>query len=335
MNLAPAEFLKTIRKGKRFNLLLLAGEEEFLIRQALDEYMKIAVTPECRDFDFSEFNGRETDAKSLWAALTTMPLMVPQRIVLLDAPSQLEADGKEALRKYLERPSASTSLILVQQLQGKERLSFEPPSKMDMVLFPKVPERERAAWAIDYAKRHDKKLLTDAAEYLIEISGSGLAELASKLDHAFLFLSDETDIDVKTLMKISGITSEHTVFNVIDAIFEQKPAEALKMTRSLLEGGEPLLRLLSVQRGTFFKVWQVLWANEKDKTGKLLNDLFPRGRQDWYAIKLTKASQRFTEARLKAAMAEFLEIEIREKSSTSDTTPRYYELIWRLAGATA
>jgi DNA polymerase III subunit delta len=330
----PADFIKAIRKGKRYQQLLIAGEEEFLIREAVNEYLLVAVEPECRDFDYSEFRGRETDGRSLWSALTTLPLIAKQRVVLLDSPNQLEADSKEALKKYLNNPSPTTSLILVQAMQGRERLAFEPSSSMEVVIVPKLTEDNRRTWATDYSKRHGKRLLPEAAVYLMEISGSGLAEIAAKLDHAFLFLGDQEDIDVQTLMKCSGITSEYTVFGINDAIFDQKPTEALKMARSLIEGGEPLLRLLAVQRGTILKLWQVLVA-EKDKTGKLMEQIFPRGGQDWYKNKLIRASRHFDSAIMRSAMVDLMEIEIGEKSSSSDTTSRYYEWLWRLASSSA
>jgi DNA polymerase-3 subunit delta len=332
MQLSPTEFLKAIRKGQRYNLLMLCGEDEYLLRETLNEYLALSLDASSRDFDYSEFRGSETEGKSLLSALTTFPLMSSMRTVLLDSPNQMEDDAQAALAKYLKQPSKSTALVLVQMMSAREKIPAEFAAAMTIVIFAKKKEHERITWAAEYAKSRGKLLHPDAAEYLIRISGGSLSEIATKLDHAILFIGEDSEINIQILMRISGITSEYNVFQLEDAIINKNQREVLRVARSLIEGGEPLLRTLAFQRGVLMRLWKVMSALKKDNSGTIIKELFPAG-QDWKVSKVKEAARKFSDTALRSALVEMLEVEIHAKSSGSESVTRYYEWLWRLAAA--
>ncbi|MCX6601931.1 MAG: hypothetical protein NT025_10295 [bacterium] len=58
-SLSPAKFLEAVRKGRRFAMVLLRGEEEYLLREALQEFVSKTVPPESADFNYSELRAGE------------------------------------------------------------------------------------------------------------------------------------------------------------------------------------------------------------------------------------------------------------------------------------
>jgi DNA polymerase III subunit delta len=369
--ISEVKFLEAVRKGKRFEVLLLRSQsdEEPLLRFALKSYLKSIITPGMMDFDYSEFRGSEIKADFLWNALTTMPLMSNRRVVLLeltgslrtkaDEPTELEGDsiaeqdkatGKkknadnsdrakmlEVLKRFIEKPVPTTELIATHVYEDSRDSSI--PNWLEAVTHVKFDElkisEQRLMWAKNYVKRYDKTISDEALQYLIDSSSHGVGDLASKLDNAALYVGEARAINVQILMKVSGVTSEYTVYNLEDAILAQKPQEAHKIARSLLEGGEELLRLLSGHRREILRLWQVKRALRKDEAWQRGEEA-QRFYQGLYGKKIFKinefkrAARAISEERFQEAIVGLLDVEIRAKTSSERPT-RYYEWLWMIS----
>jgi DNA polymerase-3 subunit delta len=335
-SLSPAKFLEAVRKGKRFETVLLRGEEEYLLREALQEFVSKTVPPESADFNYSELRASEVSGEALWNALTTMPFTGERRLIVLDLNGELRKDVAEALTAYVQRPSPTTTLVMVSSEGGKMDWGEQRPESLVEVEFKPLSESDRMAWAETFVKLGGKKLHPDAARYLVETSSKGLSDLAAKLSHAILFVGDEPEISVHTLMKVSGVSSEFTVFNLEDAILGRNAIEAQRIAKSLLEGGEALLRLLAFHRGTLMRVWQTNRAvhkpaawQESGEADKFWKELF--GRQAFKVNSFKVAAQRTNEVQLRNAIQHLLELEVEAKTGTHEVH-QYFEWLWRVCG---
>jgi DNA polymerase III delta subunit len=333
--MTPAEFKQALRKGKKYSILLLRGSEEFLLREVLQEYLAQTVTEAAADFDFSELRGQDVDGKTLWNALTTLPLLAEQRVVVLDATSDLKTDAAESLALYSKHPAPTTALVIVQVTEGRDDRLSGLPSSVSVVEFAGLKPHERSAWAVAYAKKQGKTLGDEAVQYLIETSSSTLFDIAAKLDHAILYAGNDVEISVHILMKVSGISSEYTVFHLEDAILKQQPMEAHRIARSLLEGGEALLRLIATHRGFLLRLWQICSVLEKSKKGTKVadvNKLYESvlKKQMFKLNSFKYASEQLGLVRIQGAVQGLLELEVLAKSGSQEPY-RYYEWLWKLA----
>jgi DNA polymerase-3 subunit delta len=335
--MSPAKFLEAVRKGKRFEMLLLCGEEEFLLREALREYVSRIVSPESADFNYCEYRAGEVSAESLWNSLITLPFAGDLRLIVLDLDVEPPKDVVKGLLSYSRRPSATTSLVMT-FVGDRRRLDWgdEEPVSLVEVEFKPLHERERMAWSEAYAKRSGKRLHADAASYLIETTSRSLSDLAAKLNHAILFVGEDPDVSVQVLMKVSGVSSEYTVFQLQDAILAQKAVEAHRIARSLLEGGEALLRLLAFHRGMLMRLWQTSRGLRKMKSlrSQVEIDEFWKallGGQLFKKNNFMNAAERLGEARLRRAVQGLLELEV-EAKTTSHEPHSYFEWLWRVCG---
>jgi DNA polymerase III subunit delta len=332
--LPSAAFLTAIRKGKRYPVLLLHGSEEYLLRQAVREYTALALDPAAADFDFSEFRSQEVSGETLFNALTTLPFMASHRLVVLELSGEPNKEIAEVLKRYSALPAPTTLLLLVSSESGRAARGGELPSSVVEVEFRELKESERARWAADYVKRENVELKPDALRYLIESSSSSLSDIAAKLDHALLYLGEEKELTAQVLMKVSGVSSEYTVFNLEDAILSGQTVLAHQIARSLLDGGEVLLRLLAFQRGIILKLWQVSaviqkpgsWFKSQEATDfweKVLK------RQNFKKDIYLNAAKRIGAERLREAVTGILDVEVALKSRSDDPFP-YYEWIWKI-----
>ena len=334
-SLTPVKFLEAARKGKRFEIVLLRGEEDYLLREALTEYIARTISPDSADFNYNEFRTGEVNGETLWNALITLPFLGDLRLVVLDLSGEVRKDVVKVLMDYSLRPSPTTSLVLTALADGG-RLDWgdqQPESLVD-VEFKPLKEFERAAWAEEYIKSTGKSLHREAVLYLVQTSSKSISDLVAKLNHAVLFVGDEKEITVQTLMKVSGVSSEFTVFQLEDAILGQKNVEAHRIANSLLTGGEALLRLLAFHRGTLMKLWQVSRANRKplswqtsNEGGQFYKNLF--GRQTFKIDEFKKSAQRIGEAKIRNAIRGLLELEVVAKTSSQEPY-LYFEWLWRV-----
>lgn len=334
-SMSPAKFLEAVRKGKHFEIVLLRGEEEYLLREALHAYVSKAVSPESADFNYCEFRSSEVSGETLTNALITLPFVGGIRLIVLDLEGGPPKDILKRLIAYSRRPSATTSLVMT--YVGERRdwdWEDEKPASLVEVEFKPLSESDRMAWAEAYVTRGGKRLHPDAATYLVQTTSKSLSDLAAKLSHAILFVGDEPEISVHALMQVSGVSSEYTVFQLEDAILEQKAIEAHRIAKSLVEGGEALLRLLSFHRRQMFRLWQTARVIHKSgqSTAEIADSL--RGvldRQFFKANSFKAVAQRTEEAQLRRAVLGLLEVEVEAKTGTHDLH-QYFEWLWRVCG---
>jgi DNA polymerase III delta subunit len=326
-----AALLKAARAGTAPLVVCFVGSEEFLLRQAVADYLAVIAPPEVRDFDFTQLRGESVDGNTLYNALTTLPFMAAKRVVVIDDVLKLSDSAGERLAKYLASPSPSTHLAMVQVTEPRVRVPAFPGGKVVVLQFDELRDAARVAWAIEYSKHHGKTLTRDAAQYLIESSAVDLVDLAAKLDMASLYAGSDSEISVATLQRVAGVTSEFTVFNLEDAILKGGAGEAYRIAKSLLDGGIPLLGLLGYQRRTLIKLWQLAYAethlkgSEQEAARKQV-----MGRQDWKLQEFTRRARALGEAGLRRAVAGLLEVEIlaKNRSGESGAWAGYFEWLY-------
>lgn len=308
---------------KRFSSVLLTGTEEYLLRETLEEYCKTLIGPEARDFDFGEYRGDEISGGDLWNVLMTMPLCGDIRVVVLEDPSSLEKEAAGILERYLAQPAPSTVLILVHVTQdARARIPNEWQEVEVTVGFPILRESERLNWAMRYVESREKQLDPEAAQYLVETTGTFLAELAARLDHAILYVGQEDGITTQDLLSVGGIRTQYTLFNLEDAVLKGDERQAVGIARSLLEGGTHILQLLSFFRKWIIKIWKVSYIKGRTKDDPEVKKILIN--QSFKILNYKTLANRVGKADLRKAVLDLLDIEVREKSTTVTTKHRFY-----------
>ncbi|MBU0508036.1 DNA polymerase III subunit delta [bacterium] len=340
-SLTLQEFARAIRRRERFEVLFLKGEEEFLLRRALREYIAAVMPPDAAAFDFNELRATDVSKEVLWNALTTLPLLSERRLVVLDLSRSVEEGISETIARYVARPSPSTSFVMVWVTANKgETKSARIGGETIEVEFGELKAPQRITWARKYLAEQGKRIDEEAGRYLIEISSSSTGDIAAKLNHASLFLGEGEEVTVPVLMQVAGVTSEYTVFNLEDAILSRRVEEAQRIARSLLDGGEPLLRLVALHRTTMIQLWRIARVIRKSRTWQDGDE----GKKTWQDIRNSFGRKAFKidgyigaarsigEAGISEAVSGLLDLEIRAKSSP-DASGRYFEWLWKLCSA--
>jgi len=270
--LTPAQFESAINAGQSFPCVLLIGEEDYLRQKAEQAYLDMLLPSEYRDLDFAQLSGKKLKGKDLRDALARLPIIGPHCVLYLDEPSELEKELTNILKSYLKNPNPLQKVLLVEadksskpdsssRAKLQRRLKEEPLKGLLPLLtyvnYPFLESEARVNWVINYVQQKGKSISDKAALLLVEISADLLYELASKLDNAILYVGDEEVIDVSAIERISGITSEFSVFDLEKAFHAQSLKECLCLSKRLLDGGETVLRLVNHFHQSLTLVWQL------------------------------------------------------------------------------
>ena len=332
--------MPTTRKtpaDKWHHIIVLSGAEEYLIHRELERLVGANLNADARAFDFNEFRASETDAGTLWNALITLPLLAQKRIVILHIQGEPKEELLQTIKRYAARPSATTLFIIVQNFEDRGKpLSLE--GDVQTRNFPVLKAPGRVQWAQEYVRGKGKELPAEAAEYVVSVSSSRLADIAEKLEHAILFVGEQSLITLQAVMQVAGVTSEFASWDIEDAILERHPAKALERARSMEEGGEDLLRLLGYQRGALVRLWAIgalarrVGVHKPDRAGKELLIGASResmGKKAFKAGELFEAYCALGEENIRQAVVDLLDLEVRIKTGRANWRG-YYDWIWKL-----
>src|SRR5881296_3227980 len=172
--------LRSLKQGAPDPVYYLHGDEDVLKDEAVQALLERAVDPAggTRDFNVDQRSAVELDPESLHALVNTPPMLAPMRAVVIRGLEQLRKTAKvrQELLRYLEAPSPSTLLVLVQA-------AGEPPDpelarRATVVTIDPLPPARVERWMTHRAKQ----LAPDGGELLLACVGSDLAVLGRELE---------------------------------------------------------------------------------------------------------------------------------------------------------
>lgn len=239
-------------------LVLLVGEAVALRDVALAEIRARALADAPPEFneDRFDFAARGTDPAAVIAAARTLPVMAPQRLVVVRGLAERRARPflEETLLRYLEELVPTTCLVLVAERVDRrlrwvkavsragELRDLAPPTRpADVVAW--IEERLRA----DSGKRPERGV----ARALYDAVGPDLDRLVGELAKLWLYAGEREVIRVDDVAAVTSDLRPRALYELSDAIGQRRIALALEVLQRLLDQGEAPLRVLAALANHF------------------------------------------------------------------------------------
>src|SRR5262245_45345268 len=105
-------FLDKAGKSKPQPVYVLAGDEAFLKRQALDALQALLLGDADPAFACTTYPGPTADWSTVRADLDTVPFLGPRRVVVIEQADPFITRHRPTLEKYVAQPSRSGVLVL-------------------------------------------------------------------------------------------------------------------------------------------------------------------------------------------------------------------------------
>ncbi len=312
MKLNYSRILQDIEK-KPSPVYLFSGKENFLKEEFLKQVLS-TIPPELAGFNCDIFYGGENSGGEIIAQAIAFPFGASRRMVVVKSAELLKEKDMEDILSYLENPSGNTVLILLADIKNSKTGFFSRVSKKGREIdFRSMYRNEIIPWLRNRAKASGKELSPRAAYELKERSGGNLRTLANELEKLYALTGERKKIEVEDVDISAGKSRIRTGFEFVDAIGKKKKSDALNILFSLMQQGEPALKIIGLLAWQFRRIWKVKICMEN---GMQLQDISKAANMPLFVVKeLTGQAKRFSQDKLKDSFSALLETDIKIKST--------------------
>ena len=307
------DFLNLLRQNRLTGAWLMEGEEDRLRDECLRDIRAALLAPGMEELDSAALVSPDTD--TLIAACETLPFLSPMRLVVVrdQAGFSGKTEAEEALCDYVAH--VPPSCLLLYPFHGAADRRKKLPKALEklghIVRFSRMDERELQQWIVARFAEAEKTCDPAAARELVFIAGTDSTILANEIDK-IISLSEGPTVSVSLVREAATPTAEYNVFRMLDASFEGRKADAMRMLRDARVNGEDDLHLLSL----FLRQYRLLQHIKIMQTEKVPQSSFAQllSIQGFQADKLVRQAARVSNRQVKQSLALCLDTEYRIKA---------------------
>lgn len=237
--ITPEEFYSLTKSQSLNPVVLITGEEPFLIRQCLQQIEAQYVNQDMRDFNFTTYFCGEAEMDQVRDNVETLPTFAPLRIVFLKEAHELADKEWEALEPVLQNPVSSTLFVITALRIDKRKKYFKYLNEAaTCVEFKKLYDNQIPSW-IQYICNLESLQISEAANHLMHrLVGSHLLEIESEILKLKDYISPKTRIEVEDVSQVVSKAREESVFQWTEAVASKDRIKAFELLASLLDQGQ-------------------------------------------------------------------------------------------------
>ncbi len=183
-------------------------------------------------------NNSVEDIRDLREGTVYMPERCSCKVYIIDEVHMLSPSAWGALLKVMEEPPAYVKFILATTEIHKVPATII--SRCQRYDFRRIRTDDIAKRLMFIAQKEQLTLHEDAALLIAKISDGGMRDAISLLDQCAA-VSDE--ITANVVSESAGVAGRGALFDILEAVASQQPAEALKVTGDLYSRSKDMSRL--------------------------------------------------------------------------------------------
>ncbi len=247
---------QSLKRGEFAPLYSLFGEENFLADRAKEEIIEAIVPEGMRDFNLNVFDAADCDVARVRDALETLPMMSPNRLVVLTNADKLKDKEWEILQPLIENPHAGTVLVVTATKVDKRKKNWKRLLEYGVALECKRPyENQIPEWIDFLSARHAVKFNEEAASALQQIVGSNLSDLDGEIRKISIYCGGKNssggarkivNASVEDVTKVASPVKIESVFDFAEAVGRNDRARALVCLANLLDQGQNEIGIIAL-----------------------------------------------------------------------------------------
>lgn|GEM_PF-1026557 len=225
-----------IRAGRQAPVYFFHGDEPYPIDHLIRLMVETCIDPATRDFNLDILTGEETDGKTIADRASAFPLMAEKRFVFVRQIQKLATSDRKILLQYAANPSPSTCLVLTAGKVETRQKFYQELIRMSRE-FESRPlyENQAVQWVKRQFRGRDKKITDDAALFLVQQVGMSLWGLHHEIEKVLTFAPEVQTITRDEISAVAGISRQHTVWELTDAVGRKDLPAAIRILDHLLE----------------------------------------------------------------------------------------------------
>lgn len=327
------QFTQAIRDHRIPPILLLHGEEGYLVDQAARQVVAAVVPTEGRDFNLTIVHGRDLRGNDLIDQARTLPVFADRRLVVIRNVNEASADQLEIFSAYLDDPVPETFLLITAASIDKRRKFFQKITQVgEIIEFRRLYENQLPQFIRDRAREAGRTFTGPALKLFCRRVGNNLAEVMGELDKLTSYVGDREFFEEDDVAAVVSDTRVESVFALTDALGAGELDVALRLLGRLLDDGQPPLVILTMLIRHFRQLWK---ARELLSQGVSQKELSRRiGVNPYFLSGLLTQAKRCSDEQLRELFPRFLAVDLALKSG-GNSRSQLEGLVFSLcAGAT-
>jgi len=315
-------------------LHVLIGEDDFSIRQSLEEIKRGTGDRTALVANTTIFDGQRVTLNQLRGACETVPFLAEKRLVIVEGLlARFEPRGKSGRKKpasladqpdeyksiagYASQIPDSTELVLVDGRIGNHNPLLRQLSAVTTVKsFPLLKEPQLRQWVGQRVSEAGGRISPRAVDLLIRFVGNDLWIMSNEVDKLTLF-AGERPIEEGDIREVVSYAQEANVFAMVDAILELRAGVAQELLQQLLkQGAAPAQLLVMLAR----QVRIILQIKEMRSRRKSRNEIQNKLglTSDFVLRKAWEQADKYSPARLGEVYHRLLEADLSIKTGKYD-----------------
>lgn len=311
-------------------LILLHGQEIFLLEQLVQRIRQRMFTNGADDFNDETFAGNKVTAQQVLDQAQTFPVFAPRRLVTVQSFQDMPASEQDLLIPYLENPAPETTLLLIADKIDSRRRFFQAFKKHGLVhKCEPLTERELPGYVRGILRREGVNMTAEAIRLFCSLVDTNLHEIHSELGKLRLYAGQDRAVEIGDVEAVVSRSRAESVFALGSAIGCGDQARALELLQRLHAAGEPPLLLLNLVTGHFRLLWKVTALQRQNLTpGQIAKEV---QRPPFVVERLLKEMRPVTDREFLAIYRSLVDADLAMKSSGADPHIVFEQLVLRLA----
>ena len=237
------------------SLVLVHGDERHLVDIAARQWRE-RVRQQSPEMDIEVFDA-PARLDALRRSLTEIPLLDPERCVLVRDPPQLQgsarrgADSAEALAAMLAERAPTTSVCLVVHARvPPQNPVLAAVRSLDGTIsyFAPLRSRDLRAWLDREIKSRSLRLGPGSVDRLLQVVGSDLGALSSELDKLSAYAAGGP-LSASEVARAAAGDEPPELYSVLEQLLGPSPARGAATLEQLLAEGRSSQHLLAILAG--------------------------------------------------------------------------------------
>ena len=275
------DFYRDFNNGITGSVLFFYGEENFLIRWAVDLIINSTLSEDGKSFCLAELDGAENNLETITATAMTVSMFGGKRVVVVRDFKPLYSAPDRATQKYVEDKlldlagKRSDSYVIIFTLDRAFKPKMTSLAKKLAAVretgyeFPRLERNELRSFVRKRVNAGGRYVNDRVLDYILDLSGYFLRESNYTLD--------EMDKDVSKLVNASDdeITrelaeevmigeSEKYAFALVDAVMAGDKSKALTIVENILADDDyASMRIISLLTGQFEMMYDAMELDRK------------------------------------------------------------------------
>jgi DNA polymerase III subunit delta len=260
--LSPGAVRKQITGGTPDPIYLLLGEDEIEKSALAGEFAEL-VEEGLRAFNVERIHAGDLTTGdrlaegvgSIVAAVRTLPMMVPRRVVTVVQAETLLAPKRESeaatraleqLEALLKRPEAQTTLVFVATSVDKRSKMFKLMQKQATIVECGVLEdmADAERWVRTRIAAAGAVIDPTAARLIAQRAGTDVKRLRGDVDRLLLYALGQKQITADDVREVTGPAALQDDWAMTNAIESGQAADALRQLALMFDAGAPAEKIL-------------------------------------------------------------------------------------------